>query len=90
MLNLLPLRILVLLDEGSNTAGMVTEQNLNGYDDSLKVQACHEDPDDPESPMIPKHYHCHVVFVREGAVEVEIGGVAYLAMHINNVVGYLD
>ena len=89
MFTMLQFRILVLPDEGSDTTGVVYKKKLRGYH-GLMNGISHSDPDDSESPMTPEVHHNHVVFVREGAVEVEIDGVTYLAMHINNVVGYIS
>ena len=88
MFTLLSYRILVLPDEGENDRGVIFQHNLREFR-CLTSSGVPIDPEDPEQGMTDDIYHDHVVFVSEGTVEVEIGGVTYLAMHIDNIVGYL-
>lgn len=79
-------RILVLPDEGKDTQGMIVLDELFGY---ACLGIVPEQPENPEDPIgVPVRCN-HVVFTKEGAVEVEIDGVTYLAMHRNNIVGII-
>ena len=85
MLHLLPFRVLVLVDEDSDTTGVIFQSNLRGYT-GLIDNVTPENPEDPpEEPVV----YDHIVFAKEGTVEVEIDGVTYLAMHLNSIVGYI-
>lgn len=86
MFTLLPYRVRVTLDEGKTNIGTIVESNLRGYN-SLANGQISENPEDPDPPDI---LHQHIVFVREGADEVEIDGVTYLVMHITSILGYID
>lgn len=80
-------RLLVLPDENSNTTGVISAHDTDGW---RGLTIAPEIPENPENPIMPPEYYTHVVFVREGAVEVEIDGITYLAMHRNNIVGTLS
>lgn len=76
-------RILVLADDDSDTTGVIVQQDLDGFRGLTKTPG----PVGEDEPSLPAEYHVHIVFVKEMAVEVEINGVAHLAMHRNAIVG---
>lgn len=80
-------RVLILPDDGSETTGVIVAHDTMGWRGLTIVT---EVPINPEDPPVPPKYYTHVVFVKEGAVEVEIDSVTYLAMHRNNIIGTLS
>ena len=87
MFTLLSYRVLVLVDDGSENTGVIVEHKFRGYRGLLERPAPLENDDDLIGPDI---FHSHIVFVKEMASEVEIDGIAYLAMHQRAIMGYLD
>lgn len=85
MLNLLAYRVRVLVDENSNTTGMIVENNLRNYCGLLDRHPS----GDPEIPDDPPTQHNHIAFIKELTTEVEIDGETYLVMGINAIVGYI-
>lgn len=69
-------RILVLLDEDSQTTGVVSHRSSQGG--GLFIGAY--------NPIVES---AHVLFVKEMATEVKVDGVEYMAMHINAIVGVI-
>lgn len=80
-------RLLILPDDGSDTTGIIAAHDIDGW---RGLTIAPEIPENPEDLPVPPEFYTHVVFVREGAVEVEIDGVSYLAMHRNNIIGTLS
>ncbi len=71
-------------DEGSEVTGVIFLRSAQGFCRIEEGQPAPENPEDPQLPAIP---YDHILFIKEGAVEVEISGVAYLCMHQSNIVG---
>jgi len=71
-------RILVLLDEDSQTTGTITHRSImgGGY---FKVYS---------TIGISEEYD-HVLFAKEMATEVEVDGIEYMAMHEDAIVGLI-
>lgn len=69
-------RILVLLDDGSETTGTIFRKSGQGGGNFVGSS-------DPE--IISDH----VLFVKEMATRVEIDEIEYWAMHVNAVVGII-
>ena len=69
-------RILVLLDEGSITTGVIFRRSAQGG-------GFFKGSSDPEIESN------HVLFNKEMATPVEIDGIEYWAMHVNAVVGII-
>ena len=69
-------RILVLLDTGSESTGVIFQRSARGG-------GFFKGGSDPEIES------AHVLFCKEMAVPVEIDGVEYLAMHANAIVGLI-
>ena len=76
-------RCLVLADEDSKTTGVIFRKSAQGFFRLEQGQAL---IDEQQSPAVP---YDHVLFIKEGAVEVEINGVEYLCMHQSNIVGVI-
>jgi len=79
-------RCLVRPDQGSKTTGVIVQTSAQGFKPLIQVPA---NGADPNSPPVPAVLFTHVLFVKDGAVEVEVDGVKYLAMSQNNVIGLI-
>ncbi len=69
-------RILVLLDEDSETTGVISHKSLQGG--GLFIGSY--------NPIIES---AHVLFCKEMATKVEVDEVEYMAMHIDAIVGVI-
>jgi len=84
--NLMPGRVLVLLDDGKDDRGTIFQSNLMGY---RGLEIPREPPAEPEDPPNPVEYYDHVVFVKNMSETVTIDEVEYQAMHRNALVAVI-
>ena len=69
-------RILVLLDGGSETTGIIFQVSSRGGGQFV-------------GSFNPEAESTHILFVKEMATPVEIDDIEYMAMHVNAVVGVI-
>jgi len=69
-------RILVLLDVGSKTTGVIFRRSEQGGGFF-------------KGATLPEIESAHILFIKEGATPVEIDSIEYMAMHVNAVVGII-
>jgi hypothetical protein len=82
---LLPYRVRVKLDDGSLSSGIIVEHSLLGYPGLTE----NHPSGDREIPDDPPTQHHHIVFLKEGSEEVEIGGETFVIMHMHNILAYI-
>ena len=78
---LLKYRVRVELDDGKNNMGEIVEENLGGYPGLFTA---------PQTGVEDPVRHTHILFVKEGAEEVEVGGETFVVMHMHNILAYIE
>ncbi len=78
---LLKFRVRVELDAGKTNMGTIVEENLGGYP-GLFVN--------PQTGVEAPVRYTHIVFLKEGAEEIEVDGETFVVMHMHNILAYIS
>ena len=84
--NLLKFRVRVKVDAGSQNTGVIVESPLGGYSGLLEFHPS----GDPEIPDDPPTLRSHILFEKEAAEEVDIGGETFVILHMHSILAYIE
>lgn len=85
MLNLLPYRVSVVLDQGKTNIGKIVDHNLRSHPFLFE----YPEPANPGDPKPSPIFHDHVIFIENMTSMVTVGGIDYYGMHVSAIVGYI-